>query len=518
MTLVQRSLDTPAPARPAGPGPAQSGPAADHRPLWRRAFARAVLVPFVVLMPLVALAPTADHRFNLYWHGGLFRDDPLRIVPHTLHSLPGYLTLGNFRPLGRMLEKSLDLLAYTLGDLFSVPVTIPFRLVSFAAAAVLTVVAVLLAESVVAPGRLFDRAPSTFAATVPFAAGGGFVAAGSAGPAVLFGGLYLLSAAMVLGVAAAVCRIRRRPRWWGVLLLIGAGAVLAGVNEIVYLALPLATVAVVVRHRIGLRSPAGVRALMSLWLGFLPVFAAIRLVIRGYCTSGECYRGSDVAMGPHALEALPVRAVAWLPPLMWRSATMDGHWSWPVPVLALVVLGLLAGRTVRDAPRLTPVSRPAALGVALVGAAAVLPAAVMGALNADVQTVVLEHRWGQGWRDTAVTATAGALVLAGVLQAVVRRRIAVLVVLLTLSAVVSTAANKSYRDQLGPRAPQRLANQVALEMADFDRSPAGDVRRCALRTEFRTRYASSAFSLKRFDQSLDVAAEQQAGVRFCTHE
>ena len=60
-------------------------------------------MPFVVLMPLVALAPTADHRFNLYWHGGLFRDDPLRIVPHTLHSLPGYLTLGNFRPLGRML-------------------------------------------------------------------------------------------------------------------------------------------------------------------------------------------------------------------------------------------------------------------------------------------------------------------------------------------------------------------------------------------------------------------------------
>jgi hypothetical protein len=135
-----------------------------------------------------------------------------------------------------------------------------------------------------------------------------------------------------------------------------------------------------------------------------------------------------------------------------------------------------------------------------------------------VQTVVLKHRWGQGWRDTAVTATAGALVLVGLLHAVVRRRIAVLVVLLALSAVVSTAANKSYRDQLGPRPPQRLANQVALEMADFDPSPAGDVRRCALRTEFRTLYAGSAFSLKRFDQSLDVAAEQQAGVRFCTHE
>jgi hypothetical protein len=95
--------------------------------------------------------------------------------------------------------------------------------------------------------------------------------------------------------------------------------------------------------------------------------------------------------------------------------------------------------------------------------------------------------------------------------------VAVLVVL-GLAATVSTAANKSYRDQLATREPALLANRVADEMADFDRTPAGDARRCALRTEFRALYAGSAFSRKRFDQSLDVAAEQQAGVRFCTRE
>src|SRR4051795_12943271 len=99
--------------------------------LWRRALLRAALVPLTVLAPLVALAPTADHRFNIYWHGGLFRDDPLRIVPHTLDSLPGYLRAGNFRPLGRMLEKTLDLAAYALGDVFAVPANVAFRLVSF---------------------------------------------------------------------------------------------------------------------------------------------------------------------------------------------------------------------------------------------------------------------------------------------------------------------------------------------------------------------------------------------------
>jgi hypothetical protein len=276
---------------------------------------------------------------------------------------------------------------------------------------------------------------------------------------------------------------------------------------------------VFVRHRFVVKQKAA--ALIWLWLGFVPVFVAVRLVIRGYCAAGECYRGSDLAVGPHAAEAVPVRVLAWLPPLMWQSATMNGRHPWPigaVTLIALLVLGTMAVRTVRDLPRLMPASRRAALAVALTGLAAVVLAATMGALNADVQAVVLKHRWGQGWRDTAVTTTAGALVLAGLLQTVVRRRIAVLVVLLALSAVVSTAANKSYRDQLGPREPQRLANQVALEMADFDDSPAGDARRCALRAEFRTLYATSAFSLKRFDQSLDVAAEQQAGVRFCTHE
>jgi len=92
--------------------------------VWRRAVLRAVLVPLVVLAPIVALAPTADHRFNIYWHGGLFRDHPLRIVPDTVDSLPGYLRAGNFRLFGRMLEKLLDLAAYVLADVFGIPANV----------------------------------------------------------------------------------------------------------------------------------------------------------------------------------------------------------------------------------------------------------------------------------------------------------------------------------------------------------------------------------------------------------
>ena len=482
------------------------------------------MVPLVVLVPLVALAPTADHRFNLYWHGGLFRDNPLRIVPHTLASVHGYLTLGNFRPLGRMLEKSLDLVAYAVSGLLGLPITIGFRLVSFGGAVTLTVVAVLLAECVVAPGRLFARAPSALAATLPFAVGGGFVAAGSASPAVLFGGLYLLSSALVLGVVAMMCRVERRIEWWRAGLLILLGAALASFNEIACLALPLATVAVVVRRRVILRTAvtgAAVRALVLLWLGFLPVFVAVRLIIRGYCAAGACYRGSDLAVGPGVAEAVPVRMVAWLPPLMWRSAAQGAHRPWPVGVVtvgALLVLGWLAVRAARDLPRLTPVDRRQAYGLAVIAFAALALGATLGALNADVQALVTGQRWDQGWRDTAVTAAAGAVLLTALLHAVLRRGLAGVIVLFALVATVSTAANKSYHDRLAASPSALLTNRIAQEMADFDRSAAGDVRRCALRAEFRRMYADSAFSLKRFDQSLDVASEQRAGARFCTAE
>jgi hypothetical protein len=241
---AQPTADRAVDAQPALAPPPPVGP------LWRRAWWRAVLVPLTVLAPIVALAPTRDHRFNIYWHGALFRANPLEIVPDTIRSLPGYLGVGNFRPLGRMLEKSLDLLAYSLSGVLGLPINVTFRLVSFLAAVVLCVVAVLFAESLVSRGPLFRRAPSRLAATVPFAVGAGFIAAGPASPVILFGGLYLLSGALVLGIGAAACRVgpdRARLGWWRIALLLVAGAALACFNEIAYLALPFATVAVLLR-------------------------------------------------------------------------------------------------------------------------------------------------------------------------------------------------------------------------------------------------------------------------------
>jgi hypothetical protein len=61
----------------------------------------------------------------------------------------------------------------------------------------------------------------------------------------------------------------------------------------------------------------------------------------------------------------------------------------------------------------------------------------------------------------------------------------------------------------------RLADRVAVEMADFDASPDGAARRCELRAAFVKLHADSPFSVRRFDESLEIASRQRADVAFC---
>jgi hypothetical protein len=349
------------------------------------------------------------------------------------------------------------------------------------------------------------------------------VAAGRASPVVLFGGLYFTSSALVFAVAAGVCRLTRFRRRWIVPLVLG-GAALACFNEIAYFALPLATVAAAARGRLVLGVPwrrlAGqAKSLALLWLGFLPVFVAVRVVIARDCAAGACYRGSDVHVSGAVATALPERMIAWFPPLMWETA-VTGHHGWILGVVflgALVLLATLAMHAVRDLPRLSPVGRRAAAGLTLVAVALIFLGAALGALNADVQQIVAAHRWGQGWRDTASTAPAGALLIAAGAHLMSPKRwvTAGLIGVLALGGTVSAAANKRFRDSVMNTPAARLDDRLAQAMADFDPTPAGQARRCELRDEFFAMFASTPFSLRRFDQAFDTASEQRAGQPFC---
>jgi hypothetical protein len=118
-----------------------------------------------------------------------------------------------------------------------------------------------------------------------------------------------------------------------------------------------------------------------------------------------------------------------------------------------------------------------------------------------------------------VTTTAGALLLVAAVHLVRRRAstgiLMAAVLLFAATATISAAANKRQRDTAMTSPAARLADRVAVEMADFDATPEGAARRCALRAQFVKMHADSPFSIRRFDESLETAARQRADVPFC---
>jgi hypothetical protein len=174
----------------------------------------------------------------------------------------------------------------------------------------------------------------------------------------------------------------------------------------------------------------------------------------------------------------------------------------------------------RDLPRLSPVDRRAAGALTAIALALLVLGAALGALNADVQQIVAAHRWGQGWRDTASTAPAGALLIAAAAHLMSPKRwlLTGLIGVLAVGGTLSAAANKRFRDTVMNTPAARLDDRLAQAMADFDPTPAGQARRCELRDEFFTMFRTTPFSLRRFDQAFDTAAEQRAGQPFCPSE
>ncbi|MEU4241637.1 hypothetical protein [Actinoplanes sp. NPDC026619] len=514
--MTAEIVNVPPPRAEADPSALSITPAPPVRRQWRAVLLRSVLVPLIVLAPLVTLTPSADHRFNVYANGGLYGAKPWLLVRNAFSTVPTFLDLGNFRPLGRITEWSLDVAVFALTALFGLPANIGLRLVSFVSAILLTIATVVFAAAVVSRrDRLFATPPPVPVALLPFAVGAGLVAAGWTSTTVLFGALYLATSALVLAVAAWACRSRRP----GVLVVL-AGAGIAAFNELAVLAVPLATAAVLVRNRVVLgRSPfrgPNARFLVLLWAGFLPVFLPVRAIIYLRCADGGCYAGSDLAPAG-APAALPGRMVSWLPPLMWEQAAHGfPRVAAAVPVLALIALALVAWRTVPGLRRLPALDRGQTYGLALAAVALLILASSIAALNADVQRFDI----GLGWRDSGLTTAAGSILL----LVLWRRYLVVALVGLVLAGTLSAAANKDFRDRAARGPWPYLHDRIAQEVADFDVTPAGDARRCALRATFVQTSAHNNHQgvgpneqeLRRFDVSLNRATILLAGVRFCS--
>jgi hypothetical protein len=524
---------------PIEPVPAPLAPPHDDAdgPGWRGRWGRAIALPLLVMLPLVGAVPLSDSRYNAYRFGGAYAQRPWELLTDPITSIPRYLDYGNFRPLGRLLERGLDALAYAVSTALTMPLPTPLRLTHLAAVAVLVVALLVLAETVTSPTPLRATRPSAATALLPLTLAATLVAAGRTSSVIVFTDLYALSATLVFGVAAVTARhallVDRAVRRWWLLGAVLVGAALAIVNEVAYLAVPLAWVAAVLRGRLTLRrtwrelvGSAATKLLVAGTVGFAVVFLPVRIMLAVRCADGSCYDGSDVSLGWELLPTLGHRLVSWVPAVGWYAATREAPAQWylppdPITWLVLGAIVVVALRLLRDAASLRLLTGRQTLALAGLGATILLLVASLVALSADVQGQVMDG-WaiGSGWRDTLMVGAGGSLLLtAGLLAPQLSRRPrtrALVLGLLVLLAIGAALANQGQARGLAGRADAALHQDIAVAVTTFRPDAAGDAYRCELFARFVDSIPDQAHNHRRLDAALNATTQARYGQDFCS--
>jgi hypothetical protein len=508
------------------------------------------LLAATVTLPLMSLALRADERFHPYNFGAQWSASPWRVVAYPLSVTPDYLRLGNFRPLGRILEHLNFLVQYQLFLVTNLPMNVVLGLVRIGSA-------VLLGLTVVWFARRFARSgPTEVTSAGSQARSLGFLVAliypalltytGNLSSLVVFSGLYFQATAIVLLVAGAFLS----PTLYGssglrgraVVGFVALGAVTAATNEMVYLAVLVAAAVVIVQAWRFSLTPSALlhtaawKASIAAAIGFVAVFLPTRLWIWAICRAPDaaCYPASEVSFSGWSPGLWGARVVASTPLRTWW--TLRGTYELTA-LVARVLLPLLVvvgaavihhRRTVDQRMRSEVADEGAALrggprldatlfGPVVIGAVLVAGAAMLSSLSTVIQESGNPYI---SWRESPAAFAGLALLLAGLAQLVIsktgwtRSVTAAVIVVASVGVALSFSSNVARQGREASDARNLLADRMAVEAASFDRSPEGDARRCLLLEEFEELHDDPS-QLERVQRGLDRTAQQRHGTDFC---
>jgi hypothetical protein len=503
---------------------------------WRRLLVRAFVLPALLGLPLLGVGMFDDDRFDIFHWGAEYASRPVGIVADQLRETSFHLNQhGNFRPVGRMLERTQDTVVFLVTETFAVPANLALRLWFAATLGLVGVVLCLFVSTLVSPLRVLERPPPREALLVPLAFAPLLVASGQGSPVVMFTDIYLQTMVLVLLVAMLAARRAHFeeavPRRREYAIAVVLGLLLAAFNEPAAAAIPVSIAAVVARGRwalgygwVHVRRTQAWRLTIAGVAGFVLVFVPVRVYLSWHCARASCYSPSDLVITSSSPSILLRRAVSWLPPFGWSVAAEPASAPWFVPagVGAVAVAMVLAGISislVRSASRGEPAGSQ--LPLLSVGALLVLLGAAVGASSGYMQLPWWQT--GTGWRDTAILVVGGAVLLTGVFGSVLRRGspergwvpLWTFGSVLVLATVVSWQANHSWSEGVKDDRESRLVNEMALSLVDFDPAVSGEARRCALLADFLEPYESGDYAERRIAVALDRSSERLHDMGYC---
>ena len=286
----------------------------------------------IAAAPLAGFSFQGDERSVVYHHVVHTGTIPMRAAEVAVQSVDGYLTVGNFRPLGRFLEPLVYSLEFDAAEATGLAPHAVHGVVRLTMVMILALTAARAVSALARSAGTFSGVPVTL--VFPMVLATTLVANGRHSPLVLFPFTLIGSVVLILAIAQTVARdqdMRVRPlrrREIAAMVLLGAAA--ACTYDLVYVAPVLAAVFIAARARAAamparaLLSTAAARRWLALSVGFLAVFVPTRMEIARRCGDRSCYEGSDISLSGEMFELAAGRSMTGAP--LWVGPTTS---AWP---------------------------------------------------------------------------------------------------------------------------------------------------------------------------------------------
>ena len=492
------------------------------------------------MVPFTGTAFLGDQRRYIYMFTNETGGDPWPLLERTLDRVDFFLSLGNFRPLGRLWMVTVETMTLEAAMATGVPPhviggLIRLLMVGLLAACGAAVVSALWRSAKAGSGVDTELSGRSFTRVFGLMLAVSMVASELHPvmwfPAFLVGVVALALAVPVLVVSHASLF---RPGSWRLREMSGTdvreflamallGGALALIYDLAYAVPLLCAVMLVVRGWLArmpwrrvLTSAAAAR-LLALGAGFTAVFLPVRLAIRARCSAYDCYGATDAVLSDFSFSKVLDRLATGSPPAGWRhtqallehdlprGGLMDTYLTNWTTFLVLGVLGWAVWVSARAFSRdLRPMSErvpglPLRMAWAMiaVGVATSLLTALLVGFSRTVQNT--DWPIGAPWRETLMVQVGWAFVLAGLavlaaawlssrLGPTGGRWVAALVALGLFGALLLTYyGNDQYARLLRSKPEENAVALVSASIVNFDTSEAGERARCeVLRSYPRT--------------------------------
>ncbi len=469
----------------------------------------------LVGLPFFFTRPWADDVFMLYlpeYHAG---NSPLRLVHMVIKEIPGYIAMGVFRPMSRLIFYVENWIVLRFSVFNGIPphvvkAGVRFFILLLLLIAISSFVRQAL-KQVPLPEAKRDLFLKYFQVIFPIVFSS-FLTLRFAGqsPLVLFPSLYLLSACVVFFTPYGVTRFTQTqvgvPRVLQLIAFGIGGMCISSMIEITHIAVPMAlsyTMLIWIlssdRSDLTFKKMVQNRAIQNslvLFIGFLSVFIPVRIAIHSACSQNECYKAASINVDSDVYKITAIRTIA---PLLayedsFQRAT-SGRSKYnqseeiSIFILILLVYFTMFQYMIKSEKLLVHSKVSAKYYFSVIGPTliALLCASAIAGLSSKFQTSAILIG---SWRDTAVTWPALSVlvtfIIVGIISKIQTRPLLIIVlVLLGMAPIPTLITNYETIAAINRSDDARIHLSLANNLVYFDKSEDGIAARCKIIDELR---------------------------------